>query len=384
MKLQTEISTKITKLTEIHSDIATQYAEIMVKVDYVNVSPLVARLSQSMGMPQPRSKYQPNPTFLEQGSNKDRSNPWYTTASDLMSESDITIITEWLHSSGHDTLFTDPAQFLKLLLDEETGRVLSSMLQDRCTPENQYLSIEQIIDSLDELVSSRKTLSTRRKKFFGSYNTPWLMGVEGCNIDGFLGRDVAACKLETFNWADYQILLCINMLTNGKDEMRLAERLTKVYNAHSVANTRMTLANVGTEVNQFWRDIKETRDLMYNGTKAGGNKNEPGQGQGNKSRRQKKRDKKKAAGTKIIANVTEKDKDKYCFRRGDTSHRVKECIVQGDLKCDIHPNSKSNTNLACFYYRKANNMPTKIRPRPKGPKDTTANGTTPPTGNIAT
>ena len=86
MKLQTEISTKITKLTKIHSDIATRYAEIMVEVDYVNVSPPVARLSQSMGMPQPRSKYQPNPTFLEQGSNKDRSNPWYTTASDLMSE----------------------------------------------------------------------------------------------------------------------------------------------------------------------------------------------------------------------------------------------------------------------------------------------------------
>ena len=80
------------------------------------------------------------------------------------------------------------------------------MLQDRCTPENQYLSIKQIMDSLDELISSRKTLSTRRKEFFGSYNTPWLMGVEGCNIDGFLarlGRDIAACKLETFNWADY-------------------------------------------------------------------------------------------------------------------------------------------------------------------------------------
>ena len=178
----------------------------MVKVDYVNVSPPVARLSQSIGMLQPRSKNQPNPTFLEQGSNKDRSNPWYTTVSDLMSESDITIITEWLHSGGHYTLFTDPARFLKLLLDEETGRVLSSMLQDRCTPENQYLSIKQIMDSLDELISSRKTLSTRRKEFFGSYNTPWLMGVKGCNIDGFLarlGRDIAACKLETFNWADY-------------------------------------------------------------------------------------------------------------------------------------------------------------------------------------
>ena len=66
---------------------------------------------------------------------------------------------------------------------------------------------------------------------------------------------------------------------------------------------------------------------MYNGTKAGGNNNAPGQGQGNKSRRQKKRNKKKAAGTEIIANVTEKDKDEYCFRCGDTSHRVKECMV---------------------------------------------------------
>ena len=81
--------------------------------------------------------------------------------------------------------------------------------------------------------------------------------------------------------------------------------------------------------------------------------------------------------------MTEKDKDEYCFRCGDTSHRVKECMVQGDLKCDIHPNSKSNTNLACFYYRKANNMPTKIRPRPEGPKDITANSTTPLTGNSA-
>ena len=41
------------------------------------------------------------------------------------------------------------------------------------------------------------------------------------------------------------------MLTNDKDEIQLAERLTKVYNAHSVANIRMTLANVGTEVKQF-------------------------------------------------------------------------------------------------------------------------------------
>ena len=51
MELQTEITTKITKLTEIHSNIATRYAQIMIKVDYVDVSPPVARPSQSTGMP---------------------------------------------------------------------------------------------------------------------------------------------------------------------------------------------------------------------------------------------------------------------------------------------------------------------------------------------
>ena len=82
------------------------------------------------------------------------------------------------------------------------------------------------------------------------------MGKEGNKIDGFvahLSRDVAACKLEKFRWTDYQILLCINtLLTNDKDEARLAEKLTKMYNAHCKANTSMTLASVQTEVKKFW------------------------------------------------------------------------------------------------------------------------------------
>ena len=182
-ELQAEITAKITRLTDIHSDIATRYALIMIKVDYVNVTPLVTRPSQSIGVPQPKTKYQPNPTFLEHGGNKDRTKPWYTTASDLMSESNVTIISEWLHSGGHYTSYTDPTRFLKLLLDEETGRVLSSRLKERVTPDNQYLSVEQIMDSLEALVASRKTLNTRRMDFFSSYNTPRLMGVKGCNVD---------------------------------------------------------------------------------------------------------------------------------------------------------------------------------------------------------
>ena len=57
------------------------------------------------------------------------------------------------------------------------------------------------------------------------------MGKKGNKIDGFvaqLSRDVAACKLESFKWTDYQILLCINtLMSNNKDEAQLTEKLTK-------------------------------------------------------------------------------------------------------------------------------------------------------------
>ena len=59
------------------------------------------------------------------------------------------------------------------------------------------------------------------------------------------------CKLEKFNWSNYQILLCINTLTNDKDEARLAEKLTKIYNEHVASNLTMTLATVGREVKEF-------------------------------------------------------------------------------------------------------------------------------------
>ena len=83
-----------------------------------------------------------------------------------MSESDVTIITEWLHSGGQYASYADPARFLKLLLDEETGRVLSSTLKEKVTPDDPYLPVEQIMDTLEELVASRKTVNTRRMELF--------------------------------------------------------------------------------------------------------------------------------------------------------------------------------------------------------------------------
>ena len=174
--------------------------------------------------------------------------------------------------------------------------------------------------------------------------------------------------------------MCINTLTNDKDEVRLAEKLIKVYKEHTATRSQMTLANKGTEVKQFWRYIKETQDLIYGGTKMGGNNNPQGQGHGNKNKRSRRKDKKKAANTELVAAVAEKDI--YCFNCGEASHTVKECTVQGDLKCDIHPNLKSHAKLACYIYRKANNMPVRNRSHPEGPKDTDTN-TAPPPGNGA-
>ena len=50
-------------------------------------------------------------------------------------------------------------------------------------------------------------------------------------------------------------------MTNNKEEARLAEKLTKMYNAHCTSNTTMTLATVQTKVKKFWRDKKKQGTL---------------------------------------------------------------------------------------------------------------------------
>ena len=91
--LQAEITASITRLTDIHTDIAKRFIRIMIKVDFADFATAAARPSQSTGASQPKTRYLPQSTFLEQGGNKDRTRPWYTIASDLMSETDLTIIT---------------------------------------------------------------------------------------------------------------------------------------------------------------------------------------------------------------------------------------------------------------------------------------------------
>ena len=120
MELQIEISTKIGKLSEIDEGIGSRYTRIMHRVDFTDMPISATRPNQPTTAQPSRNKYSPNPTFLEQGGNKDRARPWYTTASDLMTETDITIIQEWLLSGGPYTSYTEPTRFIKLLLDDET------------------------------------------------------------------------------------------------------------------------------------------------------------------------------------------------------------------------------------------------------------------------
>ena len=95
-----EVYNKISKLAGIDSDIGSRYARILNEVNFFDLPVPAARQGQA-GPAQPsHGRYNPNPTFLEQGANKNRQQPWYTTASNQMTVLDITIIEEWLLSGG--------------------------------------------------------------------------------------------------------------------------------------------------------------------------------------------------------------------------------------------------------------------------------------------
>ena len=75
MELQVEVSIKIGKLTDIDEGIGKRYASIMQKVDFADLPILTTRSNQPTTAQPSRNEYSPNPTFLEQGGNKDRTKP---------------------------------------------------------------------------------------------------------------------------------------------------------------------------------------------------------------------------------------------------------------------------------------------------------------------
>ena len=134
----------------------------------------------------------------------------------------------------------------------------------------------------------------------------------------------------------------------------------------------MTLASVQSEVKKFWRDKKETEDLMYNGS------NKPGSGQDSEKKKERRRRRKGGKLNKkqneLVASVTSEDKSKepYCFKCGEPDHTQNKCPKkESELKCKAHPNSTSHADLACFYHRRAQGLHVLTRPCPDRSKDST-------------
>ena len=125
-------------------------------------------------------------------------------ASDFITDKDFSVILEWLRFGGAYTLYIDPAWWVKLLLDQETSRSFDQILHEKYNI-NPNLSIDDIMDVLYNLISSRGSMKSRRMLLFQLYNKPGLMGKEGHCLDTFvaqLNRNLAACKMEMFNWTD--------------------------------------------------------------------------------------------------------------------------------------------------------------------------------------
>ena len=147
------------------------------KTDYADLTGPSTSQGPPGSMPHSRSHiYAPNPAFIQQ----DHPKPWYITSSDTLTDTDITIISEWFQSGGTFTLYTDPAHWVKLLLDQETARSFDRMLAEKVSS-NQFISIHILMDVLYDLITSRRPLKSRRKAFFSIYNKPLLMGKKVMN-----------------------------------------------------------------------------------------------------------------------------------------------------------------------------------------------------------
>ena len=91
------------------------------------------------------------------------------------------------------------------------------------------------------------------------------MGKEGDHLNTFvtqLNHDMAACKMETFKWTDFSVLIFINTLrSSNKNEEKLAERLNQLYNAAEREGRTLEIATMQADVRSFWHNIKENREM---------------------------------------------------------------------------------------------------------------------------
>ena len=98
MSLQAKVNAKKNKLSVFQNELNKRTHRIRSKIDYMDMSG--SNTLQGPSGTQPAScshRYTPNPTFLP----PDRKKPWITTASDHITDVDLTTISEWLRSRAH-------------------------------------------------------------------------------------------------------------------------------------------------------------------------------------------------------------------------------------------------------------------------------------------
>ena len=179
-------------LRKFQENLNSRCTAVHIKKGYADLSgPTVSQGPTTIAEVPSNHKFTPIQNFLP----SERSQPWYTTASDFIKNKDFPTILEWLQSGGQYTSYTDPAWWVKLLLDQETSRSFNRILLDKHDI-NPNLSIDDIREVLYDFISSCRSMKSHRMSLFQLYNKPGLMGKEGDRLDTFvaqLNRDLAAC-----------------------------------------------------------------------------------------------------------------------------------------------------------------------------------------------
>ena len=161
--------------------------------------------------------------------------------------------------------------------------------------------------------------------------------------------------------------------------------MNRIYDAAEKDKKMLEIATMQAEVQAFWRSVKENRELTWGkgnkdggkDTPGGGNQGGGGQGEksnggnggrkGNRNKNKGKEDKDNKEETIAGAGVQENNV-KYCFKCGDPQHFARDCKKPDPFSCAIHQSATSHDSLACYIWRKANNMPVAQRPPSKDRK----------------
>ena len=162
------------------------------------------------------------------------------------------------------------------------------------------------------------------------------------------------------NWMDFAVLICIKtLISNDKNEEKLTEHLNKMYDTKEKEKRVLEIVTIQAEVHQFWRTVKENREMTWgkgnkddgkenpgggnqgSGNQGGGGKGgKPNGGQGGGKNKGNKKNKGKEdkddKDETIMAVGSQENNVKYCFKCGDPQHFARDCKKTGPFSCSIH------------------------------------------------